>query len=82
METEAGILVILTHAAKEKDEESVGFVDESEGSGKVRNCPANIVTNEFYIFIKFRKIESKLRRNPMMDLCQVLDWKVYPLLNH
>ena len=42
-------LSILTHAAIVKDEESVGIVDESEGSGIVRNCPAEILTNEFYI---------------------------------
>ncbi len=39
-----GILVILTHAEKEKDEEIVGIVDAIEGRGKVMNCPAAIVT--------------------------------------
>jgi len=37
-----GISVILTHAEKEKDAETVGIVDEIEGSGKVRNCPVVI----------------------------------------
>jgi len=70
----------LIHAAKEKDEEIIGFVDECEGSGKVRNCPAKIVTNEFYI-LSNNMIDSKLRKNPMMDLCQILGLKVCPLLN-
>jgi len=37
----------LTHAAKEKEEESVGIVDERSGSGIVRNCPDVIVINAF-----------------------------------
>ncbi len=43
----AGISVILTQAAKVKDEESVGRVDEISGSGKVRNCPEEMVTALF-----------------------------------
>jgi len=39
--------VILTHAEKEKDAESVGIVLTIEGSGKVRNCPAEIWTKLF-----------------------------------
>ena len=42
-----GISVILTHAAKEKDAESVGIEDEMSVSGIVRNCPDVKVTNEF-----------------------------------
>lgn len=42
-----GISIGLIQAAKERDEEIVGFVDESEGSGNVTNCPAEIITNEF-----------------------------------
>jgi len=43
----AGISVILTQATKEKDEESVGIVDESEGKGTLRNCPDDMVTKLF-----------------------------------
>jgi len=41
--------VTLIHAVKVKDEEIEGIVDSKEGSGKVRNCPAEIMTKEFYI---------------------------------
>ncbi len=44
----AGMLVrILTHAEKEKESETGEAVDEKEGSGKVRNCPAVIATKFF-----------------------------------
>ncbi len=43
----AGISVILTQAAKAKDEESVGRADEISGSEKVRNCPEVMVTALF-----------------------------------
>ena len=39
---------ILTHAEKEKEPGDVGSVDEREGRGKVRNCPAVMVTKLFY----------------------------------
>ena len=48
MVVSAGIsLRILTHAEKEKEEETVWSVDEIEGSGKVRNCPALTATKSF-----------------------------------
>jgi len=39
--------VILIHAVKVKDEEIEGIVDNREGSGKVRNCPVEMVTKLF-----------------------------------
>jgi len=43
----AGISVrILIHAEKEKSE-TTGSFEAREGSGKVRNCPVDIVTNDF-----------------------------------
>ncbi len=44
---EAGMFVILTQAAKAKDEEIVGSVEESEGNGTLRNCPAEMLTKLF-----------------------------------
>jgi len=38
----------LTHAEKEKDLDIVRSFVEIEGSGKVRNCPAEMATKEFY----------------------------------
>jgi len=40
-------LRILTHAEKENDEEIVRSFREIEGSGKVRNCPAEMATKSF-----------------------------------
>ncbi len=40
----------MTHAEKEKDEESVGIVDDTSGNGTERNWPAAIWTNLFYRF--------------------------------
>jgi len=57
----------------------VGIVDESEGNGRVRNCPDVTVTNEFYKGEVERRRIEKLQMHPKLGWSPLWDLKLYLL---